>query len=425
MKKVLYISYDGMTDPLGQAQVLPYLSGLSRQGYRFFILSFEKKERFAIEKSIVERVCQKAGITWVPLQFHSSPPILSKAYDRMLMKRKAIELQKKEGFEIIHCRSYPSTEVGLYLKKRFGVRVVFDVRGFWPDEKIDSGQWPQDKLFYRLLYRFYKNKERQFLIKSDQIIPQTVAGKKELIKHYQLAYQNSREPARNGKVLLGDKITVIPCCADLHHFDFRRFSFNEKQSLREELGIGADQEVLTYSGTLGTWYMMDEMLQFFQAFKKRYPRAIFLALTKDADIMWKHLHRSTVEEGSVLIVYASRPEVPLYLSLSDYSIFFVRPTPSKVSASPVKHAELMAMGIKVICNDFGDVGKIVNESGTGVIVEEFSEAGYEKALDRLENLEISPEKIREAAIKYFNLETGTHQYKQVYDTILEGSEEQI
>ena len=30
--RVLYISYDGMTDALGQSQVLPYLCGLAQRG---------------------------------------------------------------------------------------------------------------------------------------------------------------------------------------------------------------------------------------------------------------------------------------------------------------------------------------------------------------------------------------------------------
>ena len=44
--KVLYISYDGMTDPLGQSQVLPYVFGLQKRGYEFHVLSFEKMDRY-------------------------------------------------------------------------------------------------------------------------------------------------------------------------------------------------------------------------------------------------------------------------------------------------------------------------------------------------------------------------------------------
>ena len=32
-KKILYVSYDGMTDPLGQSQVIPYLRELTKLGY--------------------------------------------------------------------------------------------------------------------------------------------------------------------------------------------------------------------------------------------------------------------------------------------------------------------------------------------------------------------------------------------------------
>ena len=44
MKSVLYLSYDGMTDPLGQSQVIPYLSHIS-ENFKITIISFEKKKK--------------------------------------------------------------------------------------------------------------------------------------------------------------------------------------------------------------------------------------------------------------------------------------------------------------------------------------------------------------------------------------------
>ena len=41
----LFISFDGLTDPLGQSQILPYLIGISRD-YAITIISCEKKERY-------------------------------------------------------------------------------------------------------------------------------------------------------------------------------------------------------------------------------------------------------------------------------------------------------------------------------------------------------------------------------------------
>ena len=39
--KTLYLSYDGLTDPLGQSQVLPYIMGLGDKGFRFAIITFK------------------------------------------------------------------------------------------------------------------------------------------------------------------------------------------------------------------------------------------------------------------------------------------------------------------------------------------------------------------------------------------------
>ncbi|MEI9956314.1 MAG: hypothetical protein WDM90_08440 [Ferruginibacter sp.] len=50
--------------------------------------------------------------------------------------------------------------------------------------------------------------------------------------------------------------------------------------------------------------------------------------------------------------------MPLLLSLSQFSVFFIKPCYSKQSSSPTKHGEIMAMGIPLITNSgVGDVEK--------------------------------------------------------------------
>src|SRR5688572_13804360 len=129
-----------MTDPLGQSQVLPYLAALSSQGYRFTILSFEKKARFEKERHIVEKITQDSAICWKPMPFTKNPPVISKIYDRWKLISTAFKLHRQQQFDMVHCRGYLPSEVGLRLKRKFGVRFLFDMRGFWADEKVDSGQ---------------------------------------------------------------------------------------------------------------------------------------------------------------------------------------------------------------------------------------------------------------------------------------------
>ena len=139
--KALYISYDGMTDPLGQSQVIPYLEGLAREGFVITLLSFEKKSPFQKHHVEIAEQLENAGIRWEVIKYSKKPPVFSTVFDLLRMKRKAYTLHKKENFRIIHCRSYISAFVGLWMKRKFGTRFIFDMRGFWSDERVEGGIW--------------------------------------------------------------------------------------------------------------------------------------------------------------------------------------------------------------------------------------------------------------------------------------------
>jgi len=405
LKKILYITYDGLTDPLGQSQVLPYLVHLSARGFGFTILSFEKRSRYLAERNIVNDIVAASGIRWVPLMFTRNPPVLAKMYDRWKLKKTAARLQQHTRFDLVHCRSYVASEVGLWLKKKYGVRFLFDMRGFWADEKVDNGQWNLSNPFYRRVYAHYKRKEKEFLHEADGIISLTEAGKIELLRVH-----------ANGLA-----VDVIPCCADLEHFDYRRSQDGVTQALRAQLGIESHNRVITYLGSVGGWYMMDEMLAFFRRLRRRHPEFILLILSKDdRGKVLRTVQTAGIPPGKVRVLYSGRKELPDYLSLSDCSIFFIRPSYSKLASSPTKHAELMGMGIPVICNDIGDTGMIIRSTGAGILIKEFSDAEYDRAVDRMEQLLSMPkERIRNAAFQYFDLSKGCRDYEELYKRILD------
>jgi glycosyltransferase involved in cell wall biosynthesis len=403
--RVLYLSYDGLTDPLGQSQVLPYLQKLSERGYRFTVLSFEKKERFAKEASLIRSITQAANIEWVPLSFSANPPLLSKMYDRYRMWKTALRLQKKNNYDLVHCRSYVAAEAGLKLKKKFGTGFLFDMRGFWANEKVDNGQWDLDKWFYRKLYRHYKGKEKEFLLGADEIVSLTQAAKDYLLKNPE--YKDL-------------SIEVIPCCADLQHFDFRRVPAEDVQDLKRSLGIPGEAKVITYLGSIGGWYMIKEMFAFFKLITERYHDYYMLLLTKDHPQKVKHdIEAAGIPQDKVIITYSDRNRLPLFLAMTTYSIFFIRNTFSKTASSPTKHAELMGMGIPVICNDIGDTGNIINQTHTGIVVNEFDEKTLRKTVDFMAITEPpSKEHIRSCALSFFDLEAGTEKYFALYNNIL-------
>jgi len=404
-KKILYISYDGMTDSLGQSQVLPYLCKLSAEGFEFTLLSFEKKERFEKTASVIRAICKENNIQWVPAFFSKRPPVLSKIYDGWKMKRVAERLHKEQNFAFTHCRSYVAAVAGLQLFKKHKIPFLFDMRGFWVDERVDNGQWNLKNPFYKTAYRIYKKKEKKYFDNAAHIISLTEKGKEELVNVYHLP---------------SEKITVIPCCVDLDHFDYHKIDLKEKQELKNKLGIKSNDTILSYLGSLGGWYLTVEMLEFFKVLKQSIPAAKFLFITHDnKEGIIEKAETKGISVEDIIVAPATRQQVPLFLSLSDWSVFFIKDAYSKKASSPTKQGEIMAMGIPIVCNDIGDTGKIVKVSNAGLVIQSFLEKDLKETVSQLIQLDFSDkEKLRNAAFDFYNLNSGAQSYSAVYNNIL-------
>lgn len=404
-KRILYITYDGISDPLGQSQILPYLEGLSKYGYRFTILSFEKKHRFREQESFLRSQMKATGINWIPLTFTSRPPLLSKFYDAFRMRRKAIRLHKKLKFDMIHCRSYIAADVGLTLKKKFGTRFFFDMRGFWADEKKDGGSWKMDHPVFKKVYTYYKQKERQYLQNADFVISLTYAAKKEI-----LTWESYKKEV---------PLQVIPCCADMDHFSLT--DTVQKAEARKTIGFTDSNLIVSYLGSIGTWYMLEEMLTLFQKIKRRYSTAKFLIVTHSPkQLITEKIRALSLDIGDFMIKQASRDEVPNLIKSSDLSISFIKPVYSKISSSPTKLGEVLSMGIPVIVNSgVGDVQGIIEDAQAGFVVHNFSSEELDKAVDAIPSLlQKSPALIREAVKDIYSLENGIQLYLNSYKQIL-------
>src|SRR5690242_21308010 len=77
---VLYVSYDGMLEPLGESQVLGYLERLVATR-PIALLSFEKPADLSdgARVAAMRQRLDARGVDWIPLQYHKSPAIASTA----------------------------------------------------------------------------------------------------------------------------------------------------------------------------------------------------------------------------------------------------------------------------------------------------------------------------------------------------------
>lgn len=401
----LYITYDGLTDNLGQSQILPYLRGLAAKGHRIHVLSCEKKQNFAPRQAGVRAQLAASGIGWSPIAYTKRPPIFSTLWDLWRLRREATRLVRQSPMDLVHCRSYIAALVGLHLKRRYGLAFLFDMRGFWADERVEGGLWNPNRIHYRLMYKYFKWMEQQFFKESFYTVSLTNSGK-------QIIHGWNLKPSTDMP------IEVIPCCADFDHFSRDKVSPEAISKVRDQLNLSSSDFVITYLGSLGTWYRMDEMLRFYSRLLVRVPNAKFLIVTPDdSSVVEATANRVGLDDVSGLrILAATRDELPALLSVSNVGLLFIEPVFSKQGSSATKFGELLSMGIPLISNaGVGDHDSFLTKYRVGVSVNEFSIPEYERVLDDLTDLgKLTPDEVREAGLQEYSLDRAIDSYNKVY-----------
>ena len=407
--RVLYISYNGMLDSLGQTQVIPYVRELSRAGVQFSLLSFEKPHAYTeagreVAKQL-HRELSASGIDWHWLPYHKRPSLAATGYDVLAGTRYASRLVKQRNIEMVHTRGHIAATMALRLKQRFGIKFIFDIRGLMAEEYIDAGHWRERSMPVRLTKHF----ESRALQRADGIVVLT-----ERIWPILSEWEELR-----GKTISHE---IIPCCADLDKF---KFSSEHRHALRQQLDI-EDRFVFVYSGSIDGWYLTEEMADFFAVLLRKRPDALLLWLTQSNEARLRELMRARgISEDDYRIV-ASRPaDVPGYLSASDVGLSFIKPCFSKLASSPTKYAEYLGCGLPLIINaGVGDSDALVTEHAAGVLIHEFNEDEYAKAIDHLMNQseelpEQGRQRMRLIAEKLFDLQiVGVPKYARLYEQVL-------
>jgi glycosyltransferase involved in cell wall biosynthesis len=389
---VLYLTYDGLSTGLAQSQILPYVWGLIEKGHHITIVSCEQ----GIVDPLTIHKLKEYGVGWysVPYLFRYKP--FHALYNVYHLRQLAQRIYRQGKYDIIHGRSQLATHIGLRIKKN-STRLLYDMRGFWADERVEGGIWNNQRWLFRRAYKYYKNQESLLLQKSDHIVVLTHAAQNYLINNN----------------LTVCPISVIPCCVDEEKFNPSRFSDEDRQKIRQELAIPLDAPILVYIGSLGTWYMLDEMKAFFQTLLSHDSYAHFLVLTKDTDIA----HNVLADlKPHVRILSVTSAEVPMYLQATDYGISFIRPTFAKTGSSPIKLGELWAMNKPVFCNGgYGDIDYWWQKHYLNGLIHKFCSDDYHSAIQAL--ISVPTNDYRSIGHEIFGLHKGVDHYHQIYKAL--------
>ena len=398
MKRVLYITYDGILEPLGQSQVLNYLESLSDR-HQIHLMSFEKKEDIRnIDKlNNIKMRCSSSDIKWFYITYRKS--LLGTFYNIFTGVICSIFVQIRYTKEVVHTRSYFSSLIGLILKVLFGTKFIFDMRGLWADEKGDSGVW----LRTSILFKATKKLEKYFLITADKVISLTESGVREIRTFNYL---------KNKEI----DFEVIRTCTNLSLFSPPANKGEIDHPVKDNFFR------LGYVGSVSLWYMFEEALAFFKAVKEIKPLSVMHIINKgEHNLIKEALEKYSFTNEDIILETANHSQVADSMKQMDAGIFFIRPYYSKVASAPTKLGEFLAMGIPCITNKgIGDINKIIEYKKSGILLDNFERDSLFKGAEQLlvlKDEENILNRCRQTAEKFFSLEEGIKQYNKVYESL--------
>jgi glycosyltransferase involved in cell wall biosynthesis len=407
MPKALYICYFGLREPLVQTQVLPYLREIVKDGVEMHLLTFEPENWSSEDAHAEVRSLAGQGITWHRRRYHKWPSVPATLYDILVGTLTVRSLTKRFGFDILHARVHLPALMASIARRliRQKPKILFDIRGFFPEEYTDAGIWPEDGLLYRTAKRI----EKWLFKEADGFVVLTEKAR-------DILFPNSRG---TGFDALGRPVGVIPCCVDLKRFDPANSA--SRAEVREELGLG-DRFVAAYVGAFGGWYLTDETADLFGAMRDVRPDAFLLILTQsDPEKILPRLRTHGFADSDLKIMKVASEDIPKYLSAADLAVSFIKPSYSKQASSPTKNAEYLAAGLPIIANsNVGDVDALMVENGVGVLIDSFDQGSYLKAIQTVLEMGDISERCRAVAREQFDLEeVGGARYRRLYQNLLQ------
>ena len=392
----IYLTRNGLLEPLGQSQVLAYLRGLSRN-YHITLITYEKDadRADAARMASMRAECDALGIRWLPQRFRARPKLIAPALSMTRMVWLLYRETRGQGAKLIHARSYIPAAVALMVSRVTGVPFIFDMRALWPEELITAGRLTRGSALHRAIVAA----ERACLARAGAVVSLTHAA----VEHLERIYPEA---------LSGKRIAVIPTCADLERFV-----------------PAAERSCTRVIGCLGTvlsgWFRLDWLAAFLSVAAIRDPEARFELTTLDDPVAVREALDPEGRLGARLTIAPSASDaVQAVLQRQTASVMFFTDGLSKLGSSPTRMGEILGCGMPVVANDgVGDVAAIIRKHRVGVLATSAEPEAMAQAWDDLLALLDEPgiaARCRAAAQEVFSLGAGTRAYAELYRELAGG-----
>jgi hypothetical protein len=228
-------------------------------------------------------------------------------------------------------------------KKKKGIKVCFDARGAYTAEFNEYDVSGNQSLKTEI-----RQIEQEVLFDSDK----QIAVSKALTSYWEKEFEFSTNMCQ-----------IIPCTLAADYLS--DIPLGSSLRRRSELGVKEDEVLLVYSGSNAGWQSLYLVFEFLEKLMERDKKVKLLFLSPQAGKgpLFSRFGSRIIHQ------WVSPAEVKGFLIACDYGILIREDTVTNAVSSPVKFAEYLACGLKMIISGaIGDYSDFVKEQRAGILV---------------------------------------------------------
>ena len=390
-KNLIYLTYDGVLEPLGISQILPYILKLSKV-YNITLYSFEKKDNLSsLDFLKNKKILNKNNIKWNANKYYNKYLFITNLINIIFINLKIFFLILKNKNLIFHLRSYTPFFFIIGPLFFFKINYIFDMRGFWLQEKIDRRGWNKNSLILKFLNSF----EKKIIKLSHKTLCLTNHSIKILLAKYPQISINKYE--------------CIRTTADINTFKYikKKINYNELK--------------FCYLGTTDGAYNFEKVIQIFLKIKKYLNNAKINIITKDDPIKVEIiLSNYNINISDYQIINCEHSNICDQINNIDLGIFYLNNNKSIKASFPTKIAEFFLCNKPILCNNFNYDMESVTDYKRGLLFDDKLPINeeYIKILKKLINDNLYNEYCRKYAIKNLTLDKIFVKILKCYQSIV-------
>lgn len=403
LMRTLYLTFDGLLEPLGASQIVRPVIGLARRGLAYTILSLEKREdlRDRARVRALERDLRDADVRWVAAPYETGGGARNVATNVRRALALAYAEARRGDVALLHARAHLSAAVAWTVRRTTGLPYLFDFRGYWVDEQREQGKWVTQPAAYRIA----KLGERMLVRDAAAVVCLT-----DLATHDVRCGGLGRAPRH---------VVTITTVADYREFTRSGSTERVPRGLRALL---SDKLVVGYIGALNPSYATDASLELFRRVADQRSDAHLLCLTRQGDELRRSLERHGIPSGQVTLTDAPHEHLVQWLRLVDWGLLLLNSPFAKRGSMPTKLAEWFAAGVRPVqhgCNS--EVSAWVRRAGSGLVLGSLSQRELKAAAEHIATTprdEVAIWRARELTETHFGLEAGIEGYTTLLRQLL-------